>query len=40
MALAEAYQEDFKVLDQLGVEFIQIDEFTWPYFFEPYTIEA
>src|SRR5262249_23519892 len=40
LALAQAYNEDFRELDEIGVEFIQIDEFTWPYFFEDYTIEA
>lgn len=24
----------------MGVEFIQLDEFTWPYFFEEWAIEA
>jgi 5-methyltetrahydropteroyltriglutamate--homocysteine methyltransferase len=38
--IAEVYTAEFKALDALGVEFVQIDEFTWPYFFEPYTIEA
>lgn len=40
LALAQAYNEDFRELDEIGVDFIQIDEFTWPYFFEDYTIEA
>lgn len=40
MALADVYNAEFKELDAMGVDFIQIDEFTWPYFFEPYTIEA
>ncbi len=40
MDLAKAYNEDFLELDAMGVDFIQIDEFTWPYFFEDHTIEA
>jgi 5-methyltetrahydropteroyltriglutamate--homocysteine methyltransferase len=38
--IAAAYNADFKELDALGVDFIQIDEFTWPYFFEDWGIEA
>ncbi len=38
--LAKVYHEEFLELDELGVDFIQIDEFTWPYFFEDWTIEA
>jgi methionine synthase II (cobalamin-independent) len=38
--IARAYNEEFKELDALGVDFIQIDEFTWPYFFEPWAIEV
>lgn len=40
LAIARAYNEEFKELDAIGVDFIQIDEFTWPYFFEPWAIEA
>jgi len=38
--IAKAYNEEFHELDAMGVDFIQIDEFTWPYFFEPWAIEA
>src|SRR5262249_57638266 len=40
LAIAKEFNADFKELDEIGVDFIQIDEFTWPYFFEDYTIEA
>lgn len=38
--IAKTYNEEFHELDAMGVEFIQIDEFTWPYFFEPWAIEV
>lgn len=40
MAMAAAMNEDFKEVEAIGADFIQIDEFTWPYFFEDYAIEA
>jgi methionine synthase II (cobalamin-independent) len=40
MAIAKAINEDVLELDALGVDFIQFDEFTWPYFFEDWAIEA
>ena len=40
MDIAKAYNEEFKELDAMGVEFIQIDEFTWPYFYEPWAVEV
>ncbi|ABS70076.1 2-hydroxypropyl-CoM lyase (plasmid) [Xanthobacter versatilis] len=40
MAIAKAINEDIREVDALGVDFIQIDEFTWPYFFEDWAIEA
>ncbi len=40
MALAAAINEDLLEVDALGVDFIQFDEFTWPYGFEGWAIEA
>lgn len=40
MALAAAINEDLREVDDLGVDFIQFDEFTWPYGFEGWAIEA
>jgi 5-methyltetrahydropteroyltriglutamate--homocysteine methyltransferase len=40
MAMAAAINEDLKEVEAIGADFIQIDEFTWPYFFEDYAIEA
>ena len=40
MAMAAAINEDLKEVEAIGAEFIQLDEFTWPYFFEDYAIEA
>ena len=40
MALAAAMNEDLREVDALGVDFIQIDEFTWPYGFEEWAIDA
>ncbi|MCD2192081.1 cobalamin-independent methionine synthase II family protein [Actinomycetospora endophytica] len=40
MALAAAINEDILEVDAMGIDFIQLDEFTWPYFFEPWAIEA
>ncbi len=40
MALAAAINEDILEVDALGVDFIQLDEFTWPYGFEGGAIEA
>jgi 5-methyltetrahydropteroyltriglutamate--homocysteine methyltransferase len=40
MALAAAINEDLREVDALGVDFIQLDEFTWPYGFEDWAIEA
>jgi 5-methyltetrahydropteroyltriglutamate--homocysteine methyltransferase len=40
MDIAKAINEDILEVDALGVDFIQIDEFTWPYFFEDWAIEA
>src|SRR6266487_7105377 len=38
--IAKAINEDILEVDSLGVDFIQIDEFTWPYGFEDWAIEA
>jgi 5-methyltetrahydropteroyltriglutamate--homocysteine methyltransferase len=38
--LAAAINEDLKEVEAIGADFIQLDEFTWPYFFEDYAIEA
>lgn len=40
MAIAAAVNEDLKEVEAIGADFIQIDEFTWPYFFEDYAIDA
>lgn len=40
MALAAAMNEDILEVDAMGIDFIQIDEFTWPYFYEDWAIEA
>ncbi len=40
MDIAKAINEDILEVDSLGVDFIQLDEFTWPYFFEDWAIEA
>jgi 5-methyltetrahydropteroyltriglutamate--homocysteine methyltransferase len=40
LAIAAAINEDILEIDQMGVDFIQIDEFTWPYFYEDWAIEA
>ncbi len=40
MAIASAINEDILVVDALGIEYIQLDEFTWPYFYEDWAIEA
>src|SRR5258706_6558494 len=40
MAIAAAINEAMKEVEATGPDFIQLDEFTWPYFFEDYAIEA
>ena len=40
MAIAAAINEDILAVDALGVDYIQLDEFTWPYFYEDWAIEA
>lgn len=40
MAIAAAINEDLRQVDALGVDFIQFDEFTWPYGFEDWAIDA
>jgi 5-methyltetrahydropteroyltriglutamate--homocysteine methyltransferase len=40
MAIAAAINEDIREVDALGVDFIQLDEFTWPYFYEDWAIDA
>lgn len=40
MAIAAAINEDLLEIDALGVDFIQLDEFTWPYGFEDWAIDA
>lgn len=40
MALAAAINEDVREVDALGVDFIQFDEFTFPYGFEGWAMEA
>lgn len=40
LAIAKAMNEDLRAVDALGVDFIQLDEFTWPYFYEEWAIEA
>jgi len=38
--IAKAINEDLLEVDALGIDFIQLDEFTWPYGFEDWAIEA
>ena len=38
--IAKAMNEDILEVDALGIDFIQLDEFTWPYFYEDWAIEA
>jgi 5-methyltetrahydropteroyltriglutamate--homocysteine methyltransferase len=38
--IAKAINEDILELDAMGIDYIQVDEFTWPYFFEDWAIEA
>ena len=40
MAIAAAMNEDILEVDAMGIDFIQLDEFTWPYFYEDWAIEA
>lgn len=40
MAIAAAINEDLREVDALGIDFIQLDEFTWPYGYEEWAIEA
>jgi methionine synthase II (cobalamin-independent) len=40
LAIAKAINQDVLEIDALGIDFIQFDEFTWPYFFEDWGIEA
>ncbi len=40
MDIAKAINEDILAVEALGADFIQIDEFTWPYGFEDWAIEA
>lgn len=40
MDIAKAMNEDLLEVDALGIDFIQFDEFTWPYFYEDWAIEA
>ena len=40
MDIAAAINEDILEVDAMGIDFIQLDEFTWPYFYEPWAIEA
>src|ERR1700693_1315885 len=40
LAIAKAMNQDILEVDALGVDFIQLDEFTWPYFYEDWAIEA
>lgn len=40
MDVAKAINEDILAVDALGVDYIQLDEFTSPYFFEDWAIEA
>jgi 5-methyltetrahydropteroyltriglutamate--homocysteine methyltransferase len=40
MDMAKAINEDLLEVDALGIDFIQLDEFTWPYFYEDWAIEA
>ena len=38
--LAKAMNEDLREVEAVGADFIQLDEFTWPYFYEDWAIEA
>ncbi len=38
--IAKAINEDLLEVEALGIDFIQLDEFTWPYFYEDWAIEA
>ncbi len=38
--IAKAINEDLLEVDALGIDFIQLDEFTWPYGYEDWAIEA
>jgi 5-methyltetrahydropteroyltriglutamate--homocysteine methyltransferase len=40
MAIAAAMNEDLREVDALGIDFIQLDEFTFPYGFEGWAAEA
>ena len=40
MDVAKAINEDILAVDELGADYIQLDEFTWPYFYEDWAIEA
>lgn len=40
LAIAKAINEDLREVEAIGADFIQLDEFTWPYFFEEWAIEA
>ncbi|MBE3561209.1 MAG: cobalamin-independent methionine synthase II family protein, partial [Ktedonobacteraceae bacterium] len=40
MDIAKAINEDVLEVDALGVDFIQFDEFTWPYGLEGWAVEA
>jgi len=40
MDIAKAINEDILEVDALGVDYIQLDEFTCPYFYENWAIEA
>src|SRR5437870_1935657 len=40
LAIEKAMNGDILEVDALGVDFIQLDEFTWPYFYEDWAIEA
>jgi 5-methyltetrahydropteroyltriglutamate--homocysteine methyltransferase len=40
LAIASAINEELLEIDALGIDFIQLDEFTWPYFYEDWAIEA
>lgn len=38
--IAKAMNEDILAVDEIGADYIQIDEFTWPYGFEDWAIEV
>lgn len=38
--VAKAINEDILEVDEIGADFIQLDEFTWPYFFEDWAIDV